>query len=479
MVNGVIHTPFFKKRQQYKRQQLEQLHIDEYNMDSDKIFDREEQRLLFEVSSNQTFWFDQQQDHFDQTNNITWKQQYQVIDDWFDPSQPNAPVFIFLAGEAPMGFFNFQEVQIRAWAQEFKALYVILEHRFYGQSYPTNDLSTHNLKYLTSQQALADAANFLTTFKSERGIADNQAVVFGCSYSGALSAWFRLKYPQLVVGSVAPSGPVLAQLNYTGYYAQFTNSAPTSCVNAAQQASDQVMQLIKQGDKGIKQLEKTFNSCSSLKNGRDLYYFVYSIVEALGGADQMNNPPTWTLNSTCNTLSQNSDLLVNWAEIFNQGLDDKCNDFTLRSFIDQARKTRINDQDGTRSWVFQTCAEFGYFSTTYPGSSVFPGLLNVEEQVKWCQEIYDVPGMTPNIDWTNSYYGGQEIKGSNIMFSNGLLDPWHLLSVNQDNIDGTVKAVTYEAGHCGTLIASTTIDPPSLVDARQGIIGFLKEILSA
>jgi hypothetical protein len=38
----------------------------------------------------------------------------------------------------------------------------------------------------------------------------------------------RAKYPNLVVGSVAPSGPVYASLNFTQYYGVFSTAACTS-----------------------------------------------------------------------------------------------------------------------------------------------------------------------------------------------------------------------------------------------------------
>lgn len=46
-------------------------------------------------------------------------------------------------------------------AQQQGALMVVLEHRFYGKSQPFADLSTPNLRYLTSQHAVADMANFI------------------------------------------------------------------------------------------------------------------------------------------------------------------------------------------------------------------------------------------------------------------------------------------------------------------------------
>lgn len=46
---------------------------------------------------------------------------------------------------------------------------------------------------------------------------DNPWFVFGISYAGALSAWFRLKFPHLTCGSLASSGVVLAVYNFTEF----------------------------------------------------------------------------------------------------------------------------------------------------------------------------------------------------------------------------------------------------------------------
>lgn len=42
---------------------------------------------------------------------------------------------------------------------------VILEHRYYGTSFPTPDISTENLRFLTTEQALADQAYFSQNIK--------------------------------------------------------------------------------------------------------------------------------------------------------------------------------------------------------------------------------------------------------------------------------------------------------------------------
>ncbi len=42
------------------------------------------------------------------------------------------------------------------------------------------------------------------------GVTNNPWIVVGGSYPGALSAWFRYKYPHLTIGSIASSAVVQA-----------------------------------------------------------------------------------------------------------------------------------------------------------------------------------------------------------------------------------------------------------------------------
>jgi len=66
-----------------------------------------------------------------------------------------------------------------------------LEHRFYGKSVPNNDTSLSNLRYLTSTQALADAAAFRAYFANKYNTLNSKWIIVGGSYSGCLSAWLR------------------------------------------------------------------------------------------------------------------------------------------------------------------------------------------------------------------------------------------------------------------------------------------------
>jgi hypothetical protein len=57
----------------------------------------------------------------------------------------------------------------------------------------------------------------------------------------------------------------------------------------------------------------------------------------LGSADQMNNPPDWGLNATCNTLLSSDDLVKNWGAIYIQESGPSCNDFRESTFIRQTQ----------------------------------------------------------------------------------------------------------------------------------------------
>ena len=65
------------------------------------------------------------------------------------------------------------------YAQKHKAICFQLEHRFYGESHPTEDMSVKNLVYLTSTQALADLAGFITAMNEAHNLTDAKWISFG------------------------------------------------------------------------------------------------------------------------------------------------------------------------------------------------------------------------------------------------------------------------------------------------------------
>ncbi len=125
----------------------------------------------------------------------------------------------------------------------------------------SSDLSTSNLKYLSSKQALADLASFRQFIVSTMKLTEsNKWISFGGSYPGSLSAWFRLKYPHLVHGAISSSAPMLALVNFTDYLVVVNNSLTAysdNCSSVISQATAKIQSLV-QNSNGLAYLQKLF-----------------------------------------------------------------------------------------------------------------------------------------------------------------------------------------------------------------------------
>ena len=79
------------------------------------------------------------------------------------------------------------------------------------------------------------------------GVTQNPWITVGGSYPGALSAWFRYKYPHLTIGAIASSAVVQAIENYTDFYMQMYLSAKKSgdfCQKAINESSSRVEKIL-------------------------------------------------------------------------------------------------------------------------------------------------------------------------------------------------------------------------------------------
>ena len=137
----------------------------------------------------------------------------------------------YIGGEGPLAAPS-DRLFMYALAEEHAALVLALEHRFYGESRPTADMSDDNLRYLTSAQALADLASFKDYAVRRYGIpATTPWVAIGGSYPGMLAAFVRAAYPTHFAASVASSAPVLPPV-CQGSVAALTRGPMRACSRA-------------------------------------------------------------------------------------------------------------------------------------------------------------------------------------------------------------------------------------------------------
>eukprot|EP01135_Chromosphaera_perkinsii_P004480 Nk52_evm4s284 gene=Nk52_evmTU4s284 len=426
--------------------------------------------------------FEQKLDHFNKDDKRTFAQRY-FIDTTYSSGREDAPVFFYLAGEAPMEFFEFQSVAVREWARKYEAVFVVLEHRYYGKSVPFEDFSTEHLKYLSSRQALEDAANFIVS----KGLTRSKLVTFGCSYAGFLSANFRAKYPEMTIASVAASAPMETQFNFSGFFEHFAKVAPEECSKEIHKGSLLVLDLL-QSKSGREQLQRVFKPCSKLgETLEENFYFMWDITGSLGSANQFQNPPAWPLNKVCGAiLHSKGNLLERYFKAYNTSLDPatasvapgKCQVNDEKQFIRNMRNISSTD----RLWWFQKCTEVGFFKPVYPKRTVFFPYLAVEHIANYCTRVFGIPVemVKANVDATNAFYGGFNFPGKDVIFTNGLNDPWHLRSFYEPRSSfeaNNVQVSVDDAGHCAPFTASTEEDPKTLTASREKIANFLGEVL--
>lgn len=152
-------------------------------------------------------------------------------------------------------------------------------------------VSTENLKYLTVDQALADLAHFVKNITSDNGLnATGGVIVVGGSYSATMAAWFRQKYPHLVKGAWASSGPLRAKLNYFEYTETVGKSirkvGGDECYYKLEDIFQAVDDLLTNDDSET--LQQLFRLCDTfnITNQNDVFTFYSSLKNIFSGIVQ-------------------------------------------------------------------------------------------------------------------------------------------------------------------------------------------------
>lgn len=173
---------------------------------------------------------------------------------WYDAQyyKPGGPVIVLCGGETDgsdrLPFL--QKGIVYQLAKATNGVGVILEHRYYGSSIPTEDFSTENLRFLTTDQALADTAFFANNVKFA-GLEDVDLspakapwIAYGGSYAGAFVALLRKLYPDEYWGAISSSGVPEAIWDYYKYFEAAAVYGPPACVENTQKITDIVDKIL-------------------------------------------------------------------------------------------------------------------------------------------------------------------------------------------------------------------------------------------
>jgi len=417
---------------------------------------------------------------------------------WFDAShyKPGGPVIILQSGEtSAVGRLVFMQKGILAQlAEATNGIAVVLEHRYYGASFPTSTLSTENLRFLTTQQALADEAYFATHvqfpgLEHYGDLTSNTTAYFsyGGSYPGAFSAFLRVQYPDIFYGSISSSGVTKAIYDYWQYFEPIAEGGPQNCI-AAQRKLTNVVDNILIG-KNESTLTAQLKSVYGLANITHNTDFVNVLAMGIYNWQELNWDPAVSdpeFYNYCDNITA-SQVLYPATETLKPivtslladggyGEDDSL----VIAMLNQIGYTNLTQvapcaEDGTtqdtcfssynysyyqqdslsaypiRSWAYQYCTEWGFLQTGDVPADQLPlvsRLLDLEYESIVCRAGFNIT-TAPDTEAVNKY-GGYDISYPRLAIIDGEFDPWR-------------PATPHAFGHGAKDRVSTTSEPFILI----------------
>ncbi|KAI5919986.1 peptidase S28 [Camillea tinctor] len=392
---------------------------------------------------------------------------------WFDAQfyKPGGPVIVLASGETDgRGRLPFLEKGIvYQLAKATGGVGVILEHRYYGSSIPVPDFSTENLRFLTTDQALADTAYFAKNVKLE-GLEDVDLnpettpwIAYGGSYAGAFVAFLRKLYPDVYWGAISSSGVPEAIWDYWKYFEAAAVYGPPACVETTQKLTHIVDTILLSNEEYVPQLQEAFG----LPNVTHKADFASVLANGIYGLQSLNWDPSQSSDSFfiyCSNVSSDS---VLWPateerrssveELIKVGgyeaeLDVLAN--RMLNFIGYVNLTSVSscgaNQDACfstynpefyaqddisqswRLWPYQYCTQWGYLQT---GSGVpedqlplISRTIDIEYSTTICRDSFNLTEPA-KVDVINKY-GGFNISYPRLAFVDGEWDPWRAAGVH-------------------------------------------------
>ena len=462
------------------------------------------------VLNTTEYLFEQRIDHLTSNvppgGNLSFSQRYFVYDKYWSSGNP---IFFYCGNEADVELYVNATGLMWERAEEFGAMLVWAEHRYYGESQPFGSLdeSSKNRDYLSVEQAMFDYATLVRTLKDELGSPDSAVIAFGGSYGGMLASWIRIKYPNVIDGAIAASAPIWSFEDENpgcnpNFFADGVTYDVTQAGGVATQwceanfregfAQERLVYAGSTAD-GRAALADAFQLCEPLEDDSSAGWTVtYWVNEALSYMAMGNYPypssyilngdgelPAFPVITACDSFlgedltstcgSDPQDLcpplyegLAKFAGVYyNNSGSLTCNNLTASV---NPESEIVNDL-----WNYQYCTEiFQLFGQDGVDDIFWPAPWNATEAIDECN--LDNNGLLPRVDWAAINFGDHDEwrrSTSNIVWSNGEYDPWAGGGVNYNVSETLVAIMIPRAAHHLDLMFSDPGDTDAVKEARD------------
>ncbi|KAL4448337.1 hypothetical protein ABPG75_005556 [Micractinium tetrahymenae] len=429
------------------------------------------------ISQCKEMWRPTRLDHFSEANPSEFQQRYFVCDKHW---REGGSVFFYVGNEADVLLYLNNTGLMWELAPKYNALLVFAEHRYYGQSkpFPAKQLRK-NMEWLTSEQAMADYATLIWELREQLKDPDVPVIGFGGSYGGMLGTWFRCKYPHLVDGVIAGSAPIWT---YKGERPPYDDGSfakiVTQDASAEGGSAPACASNVREAWKALMHLGKT-------EEGRQTIAVALQLCEdsRLDGKADVRALRDWAASAwdylAMGDYPWPSSYIVNGAQ-------PPLPAFPVRAACEHLADRDLPDDPPALLRALRSAIGVFYNHTRdlecfsfkqgpnpetdedadFWGYQFWPEPFDEKATIEGCKATW---GVTPRPLWATIQWGGRRLEGcSNIVWSNGLLDPWSGGGVLQ-NITGAkdlVAVIIPEGAHHLDLMFSNPADPPSVCEAR-------------
>uniref|UniRef100_A0A673LRQ1 Dipeptidyl-peptidase 7 n=1 Tax=Sinocyclocheilus rhinocerous TaxID=307959 RepID=A0A673LRQ1_9TELE len=427
-------------------------------------------------------------DHFNYNShgNGTYDQRYLITDQYW--KKGNGPIFFYTGNEGDVWEFALNSGFITELAAEQGALVIFAEHRYYGNSLPfgKDSFNIPEVGLLTVEQALADYAVMITELKKELGAQKCPVIVLGGSYGGMLSVYMRIRYPNIVAGALAASAPILSTAGLGDSIDSFSGTNidvfclliqdfekfNPACKDAVQGAFQKLNTLAQQKD--YRRIQSAFSLCKTPSTPKDIHqlngllrnaFTMMAMLDYPYSTHFMGSMPAFPVKVACETMLNVFILCRPTGVVYNSTGQLTCYDL-YSLYVECADPTGCGLGFDSYAWDYQACTEIEMCYESNNVTDMFPPMTFTEQQrEQYCSKRW---GVVPRPGWLKTQFWGDDLAtASNIIFSNGDLDPWANGGIRKSLSPSLIAINIPEGAHHLDLRESNPADPESVIVARK------------